>query len=120
MGYRGELSAIRAAAAKVEREFFYLFARFRVEGDLRERHPAIVAGVGALVLVVVILGRWVRGCARLRGVHWGPFPLVRVPRGGNLVGAIYVVQRIIIRLWRLRHFSCILSVTRPGGGAWKS
>jgi len=37
---------------------------------------ALVAGVGALEAgvmrlygVVVILGRWVRGCARLSGVH---------------------------------------------------
>jgi hypothetical protein len=37
-----------AAAAKVEREFFYLFARLRVEGDLPYRHPAVVAGVWAL------------------------------------------------------------------------
>jgi hypothetical protein len=56
------LSAICAAAAKVEREFFYLFARLRVDHDLAYRYPAIVTGVGALVVVVVILilGRWVR------------------------------------------------------------
>jgi hypothetical protein len=62
------------AAAKVEREFFYLFARLRVEGDLAYRHPAIVAGVGALVgddvvvlveMRIMILSRWVRGYARL-------------------------------------------------------
>ena len=54
------LSAIRATAAEVERELFYLFARFRIEGDLAYRYPAIVAGVEVLVLVVVILSRWVR------------------------------------------------------------
>jgi DNA-binding Xre family transcriptional regulator len=36
--------------------------------------------------VVVILSRWVRvGCARLCGVHWGPFPLGQVPGSGRLL-----------------------------------
>jgi transcriptional regulator with XRE-family HTH domain len=68
------LSTIRAAAAKVEREFFYLFARLRVEGDLPYRHPAVVAGVG--MVLVLVLGGWVRvGCARLLCGHEVP------PRG---------------------------------------
>jgi hypothetical protein len=67
-----------AAAAKVERKFFYLFAGLRVEGDLPYRHPAIVAGVGALagddvvVLVemrIMILSGWLRRCARLLSGH---------------------------------------------------
>ena len=66
-----------AAAAKVEREFFYLFARLRVEGDLPYRHPAVVAGMGTLKAgvirlygVVLLLSGWVRvGCARLSSVH---------------------------------------------------
>jgi DNA-binding SARP family transcriptional activator len=57
-----------------------LLARLRVDHDLPYRHPAIVAGVGALEAgvmrlygVVVILGGWVRvGCARLCGVHSEP------------------------------------------------
>jgi hypothetical protein len=57
-----------AAAAKVEREFFYLFTRLRVEGDLPYRHPAVVAGMGTVL--VLVLGRWVRvGCARLLCGH---------------------------------------------------
>src|SRR5215217_6667888 len=63
------LSAVLAAATKIECVLLYLLARLRVEGDLAYRYPAIVAGVGALVLVV-ILSRWVRvGCARLSGGH---------------------------------------------------
>jgi len=54
------LSAIRATAAEVERELFYIFARLRVNRNLAYCHPAIVAGTGALVLVVVILSGWVR------------------------------------------------------------
>jgi len=64
------LSAIRATAAEVKRVLLRLLARLRVDHDLSKRYPAIVAGVGALVLVVVVLARWVRvGCARLSGVH---------------------------------------------------
>jgi hypothetical protein len=56
------------AAAKVEREFFYLFARLRVEGDLPYRHPAVVAGVG--MVLILILSGWVRvGYARLIHVN---------------------------------------------------
>src|SRR5215207_10190930 len=58
-----------------------------------KEHPAVHAGVGALeagvvslYAVVLILGGWVRvGCARLCGVHWGPFPLGRVPGSGRLL-----------------------------------
>jgi len=48
----------------------YLLARLGVNGNRAYRHPAIVAGVGALVLVVVILilSGWVRG-ARGRLIH---------------------------------------------------
>jgi hypothetical protein len=58
-----------APAAEVERELLRLLARVRVEDDLAYADPAIVAGVGVLVLVVLLFGRWVRGCARLSGVH---------------------------------------------------
>ena len=61
-----------AAAAKVEREFFYLFARLRVEGDLPYRHPAIVAGVG--MALILVLGRWVRGCC-VEGIDGWRYPL---------------------------------------------
>jgi hypothetical protein len=67
------LSAIHAAAAEVEGELLRLLARLGIDHDLPERHPAIVAGVGARFAnrldVVVILGRWVRGCARLLCGH---------------------------------------------------
>jgi hypothetical protein len=73
------LSAIRAAAAAVGG--FPLFAVLVLVGN---EDPALYAGVGALEAdvmrlyrVVVLFGRWVRGCARLCGGHWGPFPLVR-------------------------------------------
>jgi hypothetical protein len=47
-----------AATTEVEREFFYLFARLRVEGDLPYRHPAVVAGVR--MILILVLGGWVR------------------------------------------------------------
>src|SRR5215211_3981797 len=75
------LSAVLAAATKIECVLLYLLARLRVEGDLAYRYPAIVAGVGPLVPVVVILSRWVRGCARLCGVHEAP---PRGPGSGRL------------------------------------
>jgi len=63
-------SFVSATAAEVKRVLLRLLARLRVDHDLSKRYPAIVAGVGALVLVVVVLARWVRvGCARLSGVH---------------------------------------------------
>jgi hypothetical protein len=46
----------------------------RLDNAAKE-HPAVHAGTGALeagvvrLYSVVILGRWVRGCARLCGVH---------------------------------------------------
>src|SRR3954447_15364900 len=49
--------AAGAPAAKVKRELFRLFAGLRVDHDLPQRHPAAVAGVEALVLVVM-------GCRR--------------------------------------------------------
>jgi hypothetical protein len=68
-----------AAAAKVECELFRFFAGLRIDHDLPERHPAVVAGVGALVLVVVILGGWLRvRCARL--IHVNTSVVLAVPR----------------------------------------
>src|ERR687897_822550 len=57
-----------------------------------KEHPAVHAGVGALEAgvvclygVVVLLGRWVRGCARLCGVHksslWAGLRGVQAPAG---------------------------------------
>src|SRR5215210_2696512 len=57
------LSAIRATAAPIGG-----FPLLAVLVHVADEYPAVYAGVGALVLVV-ILGRWVRGCARLCGVH---------------------------------------------------
>src|SRR5829696_8436412 len=93
------LSAIRAAAAKVERVLFRLLARFGIDHDLSKRCPAIVAGVGALVLMVMVLGGWVRmRCARLCGVHssvptflWAGLRGVQPPAGPSLVCMSYIL-----------------------------
>src|SRR5829696_10463785 len=71
VGTPARLPTLRVATtAEIKRVLLYLLARLRVEGDLAYRHPAIVAGTGALVLVVVLLSEWVRvGCARLSAVH---------------------------------------------------
>jgi hypothetical protein len=68
--------AIRATAAEVQGELFGLLARVGIDDRLTYRHPAVVASVGAIEAgvvdlygVVVILGRWVRGCARLIHVN---------------------------------------------------
>jgi hypothetical protein len=56
------LASLRATAAEVLRELLCLLARLGVDHDLAYRYPAIVAGVGVLVLVLVIpiLSGWVR------------------------------------------------------------
>jgi hypothetical protein len=83
------------AAAKVEREFFYLFARLRVEGDLPYRHPAVVAGVG----MVLILWSSVDGCP------WGALDSVvsmrlllvgRAPGCGTHLRGRFLFDTIII------------------------
>jgi hypothetical protein len=84
-----------AAATKVEREFFYLFACLRVEGDLPYRHPAVVAGVG--MVLIVILGRWVHvGCGRV--IHVNSSDLLAAPPGSfdPPAGASYVVNSRIV------------------------
>jgi hypothetical protein len=72
MIYGTRLSAIRAAAARDGLEDLDLFAGTGVLGKVPDKDDAIGAGVGALKAgvvhlygVVVILGRWARGCARL-------------------------------------------------------
>jgi len=55
-----DLASLRALAAEVERELLRLLARIGVDHGLAYRHPAIVAGTGTPVLVVVLLGGWVR------------------------------------------------------------
>src|SRR5829696_4281678 len=47
------LSAIRAAAAEVERVLLRLLARLRVESDLAERYPAVITDVGGFALVML-------------------------------------------------------------------
>ena len=43
--------------------------------------------------VVLILKGWVRvGCARLCGVHWGPFPLGRVPGSGRILRGHSIIR----------------------------
>ena len=90
-GTPARLPTLRVATtAEVKRVLLYLLARLRVEGDLAYRYPAIVAGMGALVLVV-ILSRWVRvGCARLSGGHEAfPF-VVRASGCASTRGAIFM------------------------------
>jgi hypothetical protein len=64
------------AAARQRLAPLDLFARLLVDGGVAEVDLAVHAGVGALQAgvvglygVVMILRRWVRGCARLWGVH---------------------------------------------------
>src|SRR5215211_3344595 len=93
ISYRGGLCASFASAATAAVSSFPLFAVLVYVAD---EYPAVVAGVGALKArvvslygVVLLLDRWVRvGCARLCGVHWGPFPLGRVPGCAATCGAI--------------------------------
>src|SRR5829696_1376092 len=47
------LASLRALATEVESMLLSLFARLRVDHELRERYPTIVTGVGALVLVML-------------------------------------------------------------------
>src|SRR5215210_4535646 len=49
----GLSAAVRATTTKVKRELLRLLARLRVDHDLAHSYPAIVADVGALVLVEV-------------------------------------------------------------------
>jgi len=65
------LASLRALAAEIERVLLDLFAVV-VDDELGDRYPSRVAGVGALVVVVVILilSGWVRGtCAKLIHVN---------------------------------------------------
>jgi len=55
------LASLRALAAEVKRVLLRLLARLRVDHELAYRYPAVVAGVGALVLVIVVLSGWGRG-----------------------------------------------------------
>jgi hypothetical protein len=50
------LASLRALAAEVKRVLLYLLTRLRVESDLGYRYPAIVAGVGGLVRMILLLG----------------------------------------------------------------
>ena len=99
MGIGPGLPAIRAAAAAVGG-----FPLLAVIVYVADEHPAAVARAGAQTLeasvvrlyVVLIIAGWffgesVRRCARLCGVHWGPFPLGRVPGSGRLLRGHYYV-----------------------------
>src|SRR5215210_2813033 len=61
------LLGVCATATQVKRELLRLLARVGIDDRLTYRHPAVVAGVGTLLLIVSgrFSGRWVRGCARL-------------------------------------------------------
>src|SRR5215204_4146987 len=65
LSYGLGLSAIRATAAEVKRVLLRLLARLGGDHDLHYSHPAVVAGVG----MVLVLAGWVRRCARLCVVH---------------------------------------------------
>jgi hypothetical protein len=54
------LASLRARAAEVKRVLLRLLARLGVDRNLAYRYPAVVAGVGALVVVILILSGWVR------------------------------------------------------------
>jgi len=97
------LSAIRAAAAEVKRVLLRLLARLGVDHDLAYRYPAIVAGVGALA-VVVILGRWVRvGCARLLCGHEAIPSWSGSREAATSSGPFFVNNRIISYLvWKIK------------------
>jgi transcriptional regulator with XRE-family HTH domain len=62
-----------ATATEVQGELLRLLASLGIDNRLAYRHPAVVAGTGVLVLVVVagsFFGRWLSvGCARL--IHGG-------------------------------------------------
>src|SRR5215210_5672096 len=63
------LAAIGAAAARQGLDPLYLFARLFVEGGVAEVYAPVQARVR--VVLILISGRWVLGCARLFGVHEG-------------------------------------------------
>jgi hypothetical protein len=68
----GALASLRALAAEVKRILLRLLARLFVDDHLAYRHPAIVAGVGMVLVDVEIMisGRWVHmRCARLLCGH---------------------------------------------------
>jgi hypothetical protein len=87
--------AIRAAAAGNGLYDLDLFAATGVLDKVPDVDHAIGAGVRALQAgvmrlygIVAILGRWVRGCARLCGVHEGSSSWAGSREMGGLRGAI--------------------------------
>jgi hypothetical protein len=75
-----------AAAAQIQRKFFYFFARFLIDHELAYRYPPIVAGVR-----VVLVGRWVwleGTCGKVIHVNlllgWPASGELRPSRGGFL------------------------------------
>jgi hypothetical protein len=92
------LSAIRAEAARNALVLHNLAIKVMLRlDDAAKVYPAVYAGVGTLVLAVVLLGRWVRmGCARLLCGHEAfPF-VVRVPGCANTCGAISLSDVLIV------------------------
>jgi DNA-binding XRE family transcriptional regulator len=97
---RTSTRAVRAAAAEVGR-----FPLLAVLVYVADEHPAIEAGAGPfqggvvhLYGVVVILGRWVRGCARLLCGHevppLGPGPGELLPSAGPFRCDAYILTQM--------------------------
>ena len=100
------LSAIRAAAAGHALVLDDLAIKVVLGLDnAAKEHPAfeastwtLQASVVSLYGVVMILSGWVCvGCARLWCVHWGPFPLGRVPGCCCTCGAISLSDACIVQ-----------------------
>jgi hypothetical protein len=112
------LSAIGATAARHGLDDLDLFAG--LFDQMADVDDTLVAGVGALEAgvvrlygVVLLLGRWVRGCARLSRVHSDLQVCVgRVPGCSSTCGAIYVVAVLKHGAWE--------NATRTGYAASES
>jgi hypothetical protein len=84
-----------ATSAEVKRVLLRLLSRLVVDDDLANRYPAVVAGVGALVVVVVVMLRYTGGG------HRGSLPFgLEVPVCfGRRRGLVFVCLYDIIRYY---------------------
>ena len=87
---------MRLAVAPSARNGLYDLDLFAGTGVL-DKVPDVDDTLEARVRVVLILSGWVRWwCARLCGVHWGPFPLGRASGCVTTAGVSYVVNSCIV------------------------